>query len=46
MGINISRLNAEVVKQLFSGNAYEKIITDPRYRKVIAFKHIYPGGED
>ena len=28
------------------GYSYEKIITDPRYRKVIAFKHIYPGGED
>ena len=29
IGINISRLNAEVVKQLFTGYAYDKIITDP-----------------
>jgi uridylate kinase len=29
MGINISRLNAEIVKQMFSGNSYPKIITDP-----------------
>ena len=29
IGINISKLNAEVVKQLFSGNSYPRIITDP-----------------
>lgn len=29
MGINVSRLNAEVVKQLFLSSAYGEVITDP-----------------
>jgi len=29
MGINISRLNAEIVRQLFSDNSYNKVITNP-----------------
>jgi len=29
MGINISRLNAEVVKNLFNGLSYPQIVTDP-----------------
>ena len=32
MGINISRLNAEVVKQMFNGNVYPKIVTDPNIK--------------
>lgn len=42
MGINISRLNAEIVKQLFSGNAYEKIVTDPN-KKVKSNKDVVVG---
>jgi len=42
IGINISRLNAEVVKQLFSGNSFEKIITDPT-KKVKTNKNIVVG---
>ena len=32
IGINVSRLNAEVIRQLFSGYAYDKIITDPNVK--------------
>jgi len=32
MGINVSRLNAEVVKQSFAGYSYEKIITNPNIK--------------
>ena len=32
MGINISRLNAEVVKQMFNGNVYPKVVTDPNLK--------------
>jgi len=32
MGINITRLNAEVVKQMFLKNAYPKVITDPNIK--------------
>ena len=42
IGINVSKLNAEVVKQLFSGYSYEKIITDPN-KKVKTNKNIIVG---
>jgi len=29
IGINVSRLNAEIVKQLFDKSAFEKVVTDP-----------------
>ena len=32
MGINVSRLNAEVVRQMFLGNVYPKIVTDPNIK--------------
>lgn len=42
MGINISRLNAEVVKQVFTSLSYPKIITDPN-KKVKTNKNIIIG---
>jgi len=42
IGINVSRLNAEVVKQSFSGYSYDKIITDPN-KKVKTNKDIIIG---
>lgn len=42
IGINISRLNAEVVKQLFSEYSYPKIVTDPN-KKVKTIKNIVVG---
>jgi len=42
IGINITRLNAEVVKQMFSGSCYPKIITDPN-KKVKTSKDIIVG---
>ena len=42
IGINVSRLNAEVVRQLFGGLAYSKIITDPN-RKIKTEKNIIVG---
>lgn len=42
MGINISKLNAEIVKQMFDGNAYPKIIADPN-KKVKTNKDIIVG---
>lgn len=42
IGINISRLNAEVVKQLFSEYSFPKIITDPN-KKVKTTKDIIIG---
>jgi uridylate kinase len=42
MGINITRLNAEVVKQLFTGYSFDKIITDPN-KKVKTNKDIIIG---
>jgi len=42
IGINVSRLNAEVVKQLFSKFAFSKIITDPT-KKITANKNIVVG---
>jgi uridylate kinase len=43
MGINVTKLNAEVVKQMFSSEAYPKIITDPN-KKVKTSKNIIVGG--
>jgi len=43
IGINITRLNAEVIKQLFDGYSYPKIITDPN-KKVKTTKNIIVGG--
>jgi len=43
IGINVSRLNAELVKQLFSGYSYHKIITAPN-KKVSTTKSIVVGG--
>ena len=42
MGINITRLNAEVVKQLVTGYSFDKIITDPN-KKVKTNKDIIIG---
>lgn len=42
MGIHISRLNAEIVKQVFVGSCYEKIIEDPN-KKVKTTKDIVVG---
>jgi uridylate kinase len=42
IGINISKLNAEVVKQLFSDYSYQKIIADPN-KKVKTTKDIVVG---
>lgn len=42
IGIHISRLNAEVVKQLFSGYAFDKIVTDPT-KKIKTNKNIVVG---
>lgn len=43
IGINVSRMNAEVVKQVFLGYSYPKIITDPN-KKVKTTKDIIIGG--
>ncbi len=42
MGINITRLNAEIIKQMFLQNCYPKIITDPN-KKVKTNKDIIVG---
>jgi len=42
MGINISRLNAEIVKQLFAGNSFDKVVTDPT-KKVKTSKDVIVG---
>jgi uridylate kinase len=42
IGINISRLNAEVVKQLFGSYSYPKIVTDPN-KKVKTNKDVVIG---
>jgi uridylate kinase len=42
IGINVTRLNAEVIKQMFLGNAYPKIITDPT-KKIKTNKDIVIG---
>lgn len=43
IGINITRLNAEVIRQMFSGNVYPKVIVDPN-KKVKTNKDIIIGG--
>jgi uridylate kinase len=43
IGINISRLNAEVVKHLFSGNSFDKVIVEPN-KKIGTTKDIIVGG--
>ena len=43
IGINITRLNAEILKQMFLGNAYPKIITDPT-KKIKTSKNVIVGG--
>lgn len=42
MGINITKLNAEVVRQVFNKDCYPKIISDPN-KKVITSKKIMVG---
>ncbi|OGZ85299.1 MAG: hypothetical protein A2599_01845 [Candidatus Staskawiczbacteria bacterium RIFOXYD1_FULL_39_28] len=42
MGINITRLNAEIVKQLFQGYSFDKVVTDPT-KKVKTTKDIIVG---
>ncbi len=42
IGINVTRLNAEVIKQMFLGNSYPKIITDPN-KKIKINKDIIVG---
>jgi len=43
IGINVTILNAEVVRQLFGGYSYSKIIADPR-KKIKTTKDIIVGG--
>ena len=43
IGINVTKLNAEIVKQMFLGNAYPKIVTDPNI-KIKTNKDIIIGG--
>ncbi len=42
IGINVTRLNAEVVKQVFTDNSFDKIITDPT-KKIKTNKNIIVG---
>ena len=42
MGINVTRLNAEIIKQMFAGNCYPKIISNPN-EKVKTTKNIVIG---
>jgi len=42
IGINITRLNAEIIRQMFAENSYPKIITDPT-KKVKTTKDIVVG---
>ena len=42
MGINVTKLNAELVKQMFLGNAYPKVVTDPNV-KVKTNKNVIVG---
>ena len=32
IGINVTRLNAEIIKQMFDGDSYPKIVTDPNIK--------------
>lgn len=42
IGINVTKLNAEIIKQMFVGNCYPKIVTDPNV-KVKTNKNIIVG---
>lgn len=42
IGINVSRLNAEVVRQLFFGCSYDKVVTDPN-KKIKTNKDVIIG---
>jgi len=42
IGIDISRLNAKIIKQMFAGNVYPEIITDPN-KKVKTTKGVVVG---
>lgn len=42
IGINVTKLNAEIIKQMFVGNCYPKIVTDPNV-KVKTTKNIIVG---
>jgi uridylate kinase len=42
IGINVTRLNAEIIKQMFSGNCYPEIITNPN-KKVKTNKDVVIG---
>ncbi len=42
IGINITRLNAQIIKQMFAGNVYPEIITDPN-KKIKTNKDIAVG---
>lgn len=42
IGINVTKLNAEVVKQMFAGECYPEIVTDPN-KKVKTTKNIIVG---
>jgi uridylate kinase len=43
LGINVSRLNAQIVKQLFSKNSFKEIITDPT-KKIVEKNNVFVGG--
>ena len=43
IGINITRLNAEIIKQMFTGDCYSKIVIDPN-KKIKTNKSIIIGG--
>jgi uridylate kinase len=43
IGVSVTRLNAEIIKQMFLGNCYPKIITDPT-KKIKTSKDIIIGG--
>lgn len=44
IGINISRMNAEIVKQMFVKNSYSKVITDPSKRVNTRKEIVVAGG--
>lgn len=43
MGISVTRLNAQIIKQMFNGNCYPEIITDPT-KKIKTNKDVIVGG--
>ena len=44
IGINVSRMNAEIVKQMFVKNSYAKVITDPSKRLNTRKEIVVAGG--